>query len=48
VPSSPPITKRWWFWAGTAAAVAAAVAIPVLVDRGRDVGPQTIIGRRNF
>ena len=45
VPRPPPITRRWWFWTGAAGLVAAAVAIPLLVNQARDVGPQTIIGR---
>lgn len=41
-PKPRPITKRWWFWSGVAAAV---IATPFIVDRIRDVGPQTIEGR---
>lgn len=43
VPPHPPaITQRWWFWTGVAALAASAVAVPLLVDRARDVGTQPI------
>ncbi len=43
VPRTPPIHKRWWFWAGAAAV---AVTLPLLIDQAIDVGPQTISGAR--
>ena len=46
VPKPPPVTSRWWFWTGAAALATAAVAIPVLIDRGRDIGPQDVVGVR--
>lgn len=42
VPGPVPITKRWWFWTGAAALAVSAVAVPLLIDQSRDVGPQTI------
>jgi hypothetical protein len=41
-PRPPAITQRWWFWTGVAALAASAVAVPLLVDRARDVGAQPI------
>ncbi|MDQ3339329.1 MAG: hypothetical protein M4D80_29545 [Myxococcota bacterium] len=43
VPKPPGITSRWWFWAGLATVAASAIAVPILIDRGRDVGPQDIV-----
>jgi hypothetical protein len=42
-PRPPPITGRWWFWVGIATVAISAVAVPVLIDRGRDVGPQRVV-----
>jgi hypothetical protein len=47
VPSSDkPITKRWWFWPAVGLVATAAVAIPILADRARDVGAQDVVFRR--
>lgn len=46
VPGPTPVTRKWWFWTGAAAIATAAIAIPILVDRARDVGPQDVIGVR--
>lgn len=43
MPRPRPIYRRWWFWAGVGAA---AIAVPVLIDQARDVGPQTVRGTR--
>ena len=43
VPRQPGITSRWWFWAGVATLAASAIAVPILIDRARDVGPQHIV-----
>jgi hypothetical protein len=43
VPKPPGITSRWWFWAGLATLAASAIAVPILIDRGRDVGPQHVV-----
>ena len=43
VPGAVPITRRWWFWTGAAAIAVSAVAVPLLVVRSRDVGPQQIV-----
>jgi hypothetical protein len=40
VPSPPGVTHRWWFWTGAVALVGAAVAVPILIDQSRSVGPQ--------
>ncbi|HSD89353.1 MAG TPA: hypothetical protein VLB44_17610, partial [Kofleriaceae bacterium] len=42
-PRPPPITRRWWFWTGIATLTISAVAIPLLIDRARDVGPQHVV-----
>lgn len=46
VPRSSGLTERWWFWPGVATLAASVVAIPFLVDRARDVGPQDVVIRR--
>lgn len=46
VPGPPPVTRTWWFWTGAAAIATAAITIPVLIDRARDVGPQDVVGVR--
>lgn len=43
VPGPTPVTRRWWFWAGAGTLAAAAVVIPILIDRSTDVGPQDIV-----
>jgi hypothetical protein len=42
-PHPPPITRRWWFWTGVATLTISAIAIPVLIDRSRNVGPQHVV-----
>jgi hypothetical protein len=46
IPRPPPVTSRWWFWTGAAALATAAISIPILIDRARDVGPQDVVGVR--
>jgi hypothetical protein len=43
VPGPVPITRRWWFWTGATALAISAVAVPLLIARSRDVGPQQIM-----
>jgi hypothetical protein len=43
MPRPRPIYRRWWFWAGVGVV---AVTVPVLIDRARDVGPQSVVGTR--
>jgi hypothetical protein len=45
VPRPPGVTSHWWFWAGVATLAASAVAVPVLIERSRDVGPQQVVIR---
>jgi hypothetical protein len=42
--SSPPIYKRWWFWAGVGAVVVAGTITALLVARGSDSSPCSGIG----
>ncbi len=42
VPRPMPLYKRWWVWAGTGVL---AIAVPILIQRSIDVGPQEVRGR---
>ena len=43
VPRPPGVASHWWFWAGVATLAASAVAVPILIDHARDVGPQRVV-----
>lgn len=45
VPAAPSITHTWWFWTGVATLALGAVAVPIVIDRVRDVGPQQVVIR---